>query len=290
MAENDVQAAQQQLGPHPDHIVLWKNDITGKTYVINEVLNYYQRKSRTLTRVQANNLPHHEFEITALEKAKQILLDLWNWKGLVPSIPNDYIIKNLAQTRLRKRAKPKLANDILSFLETEDGNLDIIFLTEHCEVIPTSIHESQAMYEVYLLLHQTQADYNTVMDILSERDLDIRSHKDSMDELKLEVRTCFQQLMHRLDHSDRAVQDDTNSDVANGDSEPLPRDGTTTPETDENEVPVEAVIPGDEAQTVGELGTGQQQQQHQHNLIQQQQQLIHQQQQEQLQQQLQLTL
>ena len=127
------------------------------------MLNYYQRKSRTLTRVHANNLPHHELEIEALEKARQILLDPWNWKGLVPSIPNDYIIKNLAQICLRKRAKPKLANDILSFLETEDGNLDIIFLTEQCE----------AMYEVYLLLHQTQADYNTVMDILSERDLDI---------------------------------------------------------------------------------------------------------------------
>ena len=98
MADNIVQ---QVLGPPPDHIVLWKNDSTGKTYVINEVLNYYQRKTRILTRVQTGNLPHHEFELDKLELAKQMLLDLWNWKTLVPSIPTDYIIKNLGQSRLQ---------------------------------------------------------------------------------------------------------------------------------------------------------------------------------------------
>ena len=87
----------EQLGPPPAHIVLLKNDSSGKTYVVNEVLNYYQCKTIILTKLQTANLPHHSFGLDKLEEGKQILLNLWNWKNLIPSSPLITLLKTLAR-------------------------------------------------------------------------------------------------------------------------------------------------------------------------------------------------
>ena len=62
-----------ELGPPPDGINFLKCDSTGKIYVVNEVLNFYQRKLRILDKTVAVNLAHHIFNITDLECAVKVL-------------------------------------------------------------------------------------------------------------------------------------------------------------------------------------------------------------------------
>ena len=82
------------LGQQPLGITILKDENDGKTYVINEILNYYQCKLKVFTKDQAVSLSHHLFDEKKLEEAKSILLKLWNWKKPTPSSENGYIIKH----------------------------------------------------------------------------------------------------------------------------------------------------------------------------------------------------
>ena len=50
------------LGPPPDGFDILKSDTSGKLYVVNELLNFYQRKLCLMTKTQAVNLAHHKFK------------------------------------------------------------------------------------------------------------------------------------------------------------------------------------------------------------------------------------
>ena len=69
------------LGPPPEGISFLKCDTTGDIYVVNEVLNFYQRKLRIMEKTVAVNLAHHIFDITDLSYAVKVLADLWEWKN-----------------------------------------------------------------------------------------------------------------------------------------------------------------------------------------------------------------
>ena len=170
----------------------------GELFVINEVLNFYQRKLSVLNKAAAYNLAHNQFEQKELEQAKEIIKKLWVWKKLSPSSSNDYIIKNLDARRLnhgnKKNVKLTLVKDIINFFEVEDRNLNVRFLTLKCEKIPSRVHESAAMQDVYVLLHKSQEDYNTVIDGLNDRDDTISSQGRTMESLKKDVNTVREEM------------------------------------------------------------------------------------------------
>ena len=130
----------------------------GKIYLICEVLNFYQRKISNLTKEAVRALAHHLFELENLCEAKQLLLTLWKCKKCKPSSDNNYIVKGLESKRKGRGGKTNTAIDIIKFLEVEDANLGIIFLTLKCEVIPSKVLESAAMKDIYVLMHQSDED------------------------------------------------------------------------------------------------------------------------------------
>ena len=155
------------LDPLPEGINFLKGD-DGKIYVINEILNFYQCKLKVLKKTEALALAH-VFDEKKLVKAKEVLLKLWNWRKLTPSSQNVYVIKNLEEKRRYRGAKGRLASDIVNFLEVEDANLDITFLTINCEVIPSKVHEREAMQDVYVLLQKSEEGYAYVTDRIEQR-------------------------------------------------------------------------------------------------------------------------
>ena len=180
-----------ELGSLPEGINLLKCGNTGDTYVVNELLNFYQRKLRILGKSVAVNLAHHIFEVDDFVYAVKVLADLWEWKKLSPSTSNDYVIRNLQGRRRIGACRTKAANDIINFFEAEDANLNIRFLTLECEKIPSPIHESEAMKDVYVLLHKSQADYNCVMEHNNVRDDRISAHEDMLETLRKEMKEGF---------------------------------------------------------------------------------------------------
>ena len=220
-------ASSTDIGPPPDGIVLLQGSRPGYTYVVNELLNYYQRKASLLNGAQMALLPHHEFSIEKFESAKATLLALWQWKKLTPSSTNHYIIRNLEPRRMNGNIKPKIAEDIMKFLEVEDGNLSITFLTLNCEEIPSIVHESMAMKDVYVLMHQSQQNYNTVLDIVKHREEEMENQAKLIDSLQTEMRCNFQTILARLDRRESpnnpiVIADNTPVMSESGDNASLP--------------------------------------------------------------------
>ena len=83
------------LGPPPDGIDILKSNTSGKLYVVNELLNFYQRKLCLMTKTQAVNLAHHKFKVEEFEAALKLLSSLWVWKQLTPSSDNGFILRNI---------------------------------------------------------------------------------------------------------------------------------------------------------------------------------------------------
>ena len=101
------------MGVIPEGIDILKCESSGKMYVINELLNFYQRKHCILGRIQALNLAHHKFELEEFEATLELLNSLWTWKKCTPSSPNDYIIRGIGKRRrAKKNARRTMASDI----------------------------------------------------------------------------------------------------------------------------------------------------------------------------------
>ena len=117
------------------------------------MLNFYQRKLSNLDVEAVKLCAHHLFNLDEIHQAKALLLKLWNWKKCQPSTENTYIIKGLDTKRQGSSGKKSSAHDIINFLNIEDANLNITFLTLKCEKIPSKVTESQAMKDIYVLMH-----------------------------------------------------------------------------------------------------------------------------------------
>ena len=182
----------------PEGIEILKRVNDDKIFVTNSVLNYYQRKMSVLTIDQVRRLGHHCFTIEQLEEAKLTLLKLWRWKNRTPSTTNQYIIKNLGPRRKVRLTCSVLARDIIEFLEIEDGNLNVVFLTLKCEELPAKIHESQAMQDVYVMLHRTEDDYLRVTEEVRENSIDIDSNSQAVKALQKQMADSFEMVMTTL--------------------------------------------------------------------------------------------
>ena len=172
-------------------ITILKDENDGKTYVINEILNYYQCKLKVFTKDQAVSLSHHLFDEKKLEEAKSILLKLWNWKKPTPSSENGYIIKHLDVRRKGTGQCTKLATDIINFLSVEDVNLGIVFLTLNCNMIPSKVNETEEIQNFCVLLHKTEEDYNTVIEIIQQKDEEMKIQANLLHKLQNDVQKGF---------------------------------------------------------------------------------------------------
>ena len=92
---------------------------------------------------------------------------------------------------MARACKTTIATDIINFFNAEDVNLNIRFLTYECEKIPSPVHESEAMKDVYVLLHKSQADYNHVVERINVSDNRILTHEDMLESLRKEMKEGF---------------------------------------------------------------------------------------------------
>ena len=195
--------------PLPEGINILKSDVDGKIYVINEVLNYYQIKLKVLMKNPTLALAHHVFDDKKLAQAKALLLNLWNWRKLTPSSPHEHVIKNLGERRKSRGAKGRMATDIINFLEVEDAKLGITFVTLNCDDIPSKIHESEALKDVYVLLHKSEQDYDFVKESLDQKNEEIKSQGYMIQALREDMLKGFQEITQMLKHR-QPNTDDTN--------------------------------------------------------------------------------
>lgn len=79
----------------PQGVNILKSANVDKTYVINEVLNFYQRKMRVLGIAPLKNLSHHVFKPEQLNEARDILRSLWVWRNLEPIPAHVAIVEKL---------------------------------------------------------------------------------------------------------------------------------------------------------------------------------------------------
>ena len=192
MAEN------MALNPSLEGVSILTSDADSKTYVINEVLNYYQRKLSVCSYNQMLALAHHQFERARLAEAKQILLKLWAWRRCNPSVPEkEYIINNLKERRKTHKC-PALAKDIIEFLQVEDRNLDIVFLSLRCEDLPCKVSESAAMQDVYVLLHERENENMFTNDKLTQQSDLLELYAQKLNEMQSQMHEAFKSLSDKV--------------------------------------------------------------------------------------------
>ena len=100
-------------------------------------------------------------------------------------------VKKLIELRSLRGTNIRLALDVIEFLQLEDGRLDVIFLTLHCEEIPSRVHERDCMKEVYLLLEKNEYEYTEVMENLYEKELAINAHTKMLEVIKKDMAKGF---------------------------------------------------------------------------------------------------
>ena len=111
----------------PQGVNILKSANDDKTFVINEVLNFYQRKMRVLGIDSVKNLSHHIFKPEQLNEARGILQKLWEWRNLEPIPKHVATVKKLIEPRSLRGINHRLALDVIEFLQVEDARLDVIF-------------------------------------------------------------------------------------------------------------------------------------------------------------------
>ena len=164
-------------------IDILKGDNDNKLYVINEVLNYYQRKLRVLGISAARNLSHFVFNTEKMLEARKLLNNLWTSKKLTPIPEHENIIKRLTESRSTRGTNVKIANDIIDFLQVEDSRLNIIFLTLNCEEIPSNVHEKDVLKDIYILLDKSEHENYEIMEHLRDREVAFRAYQNLVNEM-----------------------------------------------------------------------------------------------------------
>ena len=87
-----------------------------------------------------------------------------------------------------------MASDIINFLEVEDANLNVSFLTVHCEKIPSQVHEKEAMNDVYVMLHKSQEDYDILMAAVNNSDELVETQGRMMEAMREDMNENFHML------------------------------------------------------------------------------------------------
>ena len=178
-----------------------KNDSDGKIFVINEVLNYYQRKLNVLGPSDAKLLAHHVFTPEVVNEARKLLHAIWLWRDL-PDIPAHTKVANmLIERRQLRQSNLLLSSDIIDFLQLEDARLKVTFLTLRCEDIPSKVTEQEAMRDVYTLLSKNEYDYNKAIVSLQEQE---QAYEQSIRDIRNDMSEGFEAIMAKLNNNNRS--------------------------------------------------------------------------------------
>ena len=191
-------AGVENNNPLPQGVSILKCANDDKTYVVNEILNFYQRKMRVLGAGAVKKYSHHIFDHEKLYEARRILQELWTWRNLEP-IPNHAAeVKKLMEPRQSRRINVRLALDIIEFLEKEGPRLDVCFLTMHCEEIPSKVHERDVLQNVYTLLEKSEFEYTEIIDIIQEKQTAINANTRMLEEIRADMTAGFSGIAEML--------------------------------------------------------------------------------------------
>ena len=145
----------------PEGVDIIRSDKDGHIFVINTVLNYYQRKLRVLGFTDVKMLAHHVFDHEKVFEARKVLNSIWLWLDLEPITEHAKAVKNIAARRNRtSNSNYRLVMDILEFLQVEEGRLNVTFLTLQCEDISSQVTEQEAMKDMLVLLERNDYKYD----------------------------------------------------------------------------------------------------------------------------------
>ena len=86
-------AGQPTNNAAPEGVDILRSDKDGRIFVINEVLNYYQRKLNVLGFTDAKMLAHHVFNHEKVFEARKALNSLWLWLDLEPIPAHAKVVK-----------------------------------------------------------------------------------------------------------------------------------------------------------------------------------------------------
>ena len=96
MADNNSNNTPRQ---RPEGVDILRSDSNGELYIVNTVLNYYQRKLRVLGVEDAKISAHHIFKPEKVNEARKVLEALWVWRGLESQSNKLLVINNINANR-----------------------------------------------------------------------------------------------------------------------------------------------------------------------------------------------
>ena len=185
----------------PQGVDILKSETNGEIYVINDVLSYYQRKLRVLGIAEAKVLAHYLFEPKKVNEAREVLHAIYTWRGLEPTSTNAKVVNNIIAARSFRNGNYRLVIDILEFLQMEDCNLNVTFLTLCCEDIPSKVTEEESMKEVHILLEKNEYNYNKVMDSLEAKQQAFDNQARLLDTVRHEMSVGFKAITEMINNT-----------------------------------------------------------------------------------------
>ena len=185
----------------PQGVDILKSETNGEIYVINDVLSYYQRKLRVLGIAEAKVLAHYLFEPKKVNEAREVLHAIYTWRGLEPTSTNAKVVNNIIAARSFRNGNYRLVIDILEFLQMEDCNLNVTFLTLCCEDIPSKVTEEESMKEVHILLEKNEYNYNKVMDSLEAKQQAFDNQARLLDTVRHEMSLGFKAITEMINNT-----------------------------------------------------------------------------------------
>ena len=114
--------------PGPEGVEILRSDSNGEIFIVNTVLNYYQRKLRVLGIEDAKISAHHLFSPEKVNEARKVLEALWVWRGLEPQPNKLHVYKNIMDCRKLRGGNYRMVTDILDFLQLEDPRMNVTFI------------------------------------------------------------------------------------------------------------------------------------------------------------------
>ena len=185
-------AGQPTNNAAPEGVDILRSDKDGRIFVINEVLNYYQRKLNVLGFTDAKMLAHHVFNHEKVFEARKALNSLWLWLDLEPIPAHAKVVKNIAARRNRSsKSNYRLVMDILEFLQVEDCRMNVTFLTLQCEDIPSQVTEQEAIKDMLVLLEKNDYKYDRVIMALEEKQTTFDMQANLLQTVKREIFSEF---------------------------------------------------------------------------------------------------
>ena len=105
------------------------------------------------------------------------------------------VVNNIIATCSLRHGNYRLVTDILDFLQLEDSRLNVTFLTQQCEDLPSKVTEEMAMKEVLILLEKNEYDYNRILETYEEKEQLFNQQATLLTRVQEQMNTGFETIM-----------------------------------------------------------------------------------------------